>query len=40
MMNLFLRASVELERFVQLKNLEGNHLGINSKKFKGDPELE
>lgn len=40
MTNLFLRATVKLERFIKLKNLEGNNLGINSKKFEGDPELE
>lgn len=42
MMNLFLRATVKLERFVKLKekNIEGNDLGTNSKKFKGDSELE
>lgn len=38
----FLRATVKLERFVKLKekNIEGNDLGTNSKKFKGDSELE
>lgn len=41
MMNLFLRATVKLERFVKKKkNLEGNNLSTNSKKFKEDPELE
>lgn len=40
MMNLFLRATIKLERFVKFKNnLGGNYLGTMSKKFKGDSEL-
>lgn len=39
-MNLFLRVIVKLGRFVKLKkNLGGNNLGINCKKFKGELEF-
>lgn len=40
MLNLFLRATVKLERVVKFKNnLGGNYLDTKSKKFKGDSKL-